>query len=195
MTETQWFILEWVAAVFGLANIALIIRRSVWNYPAALVMVALYGAIFWHAKLYSDAGLQGFFFAMNVAGWLAWHSAAADEGQIRVNWMSWGERIAWLAASLAATLGWGWFMARNTDASLPLWDACVAMFSVAGQFLMIRRKIENWVWWIAVNLVSVGLYWTKGLMPTAGLYAVFLVMAVLGLFEWRRAAGGERIIV
>jgi nicotinamide mononucleotide transporter len=78
-------------------------------------------------------------------------------------------------------------MARTTDASLPYWDSAVAMTSIAAQILMTRRYIENWHWWIAVNLVSIPLYLVKGLTVTAGLYAVFLAMAVGGLIAWRRA--------
>jgi nicotinamide mononucleotide transporter len=78
-------------------------------------------------------------------------------------------------------------MAANTDATYPHWDAAIAMLSVAGQILMTRRYIENWHWWIVVNMISVPLYLTKALYLTTGLYALFLVFAVLGLIEWRRA--------
>ncbi len=196
MSDTAWLALQWFASILGLANIVLIIRRSAWNYPVALVMVAVFGAIVWQEKLYSDAGLQVFFFAMNVAGWVAWRNAAADDGEIRVAMMGWIERALWVGATVAATFGWGWLMGHTTDAVAPYPDAAVAMTSVAGQLLMIRRKVENWLWWIAVNLISILLYYSRALFPFAILYVVFLVMSVVGFVEWRRrAANGERIIV
>jgi nicotinamide mononucleotide transporter len=179
--------LEMVAAALGLANIMLIVRRSVWNFPFALAMVSLYAVIFWQAKLYSDAGLQVFFFAINLYGWWSWRGNAADEGEIVVQRLGWRGRSLWLALALGASLLWGTVMARTTDASYPLWDASVAMWSVAAQILMTRRYIENWHGWIAVNLISIPLYLIKGLWLTAGLYAVFLGMAVWGLVEWLRA--------
>jgi nicotinamide mononucleotide transporter len=180
-------ILEIIASVLGVANIILIIRRNIWNYPFALVMVALFGFIFYGAKLYSDAGLQVFFFAVNLYGWWAWSRSRADEGDIVVERLSGIGRLLWIVGSLIAIALWGMFMAANTDASYPYWDAAVAMLSVAAQILMTRRYIENWHWWIVVNGISVPLYLTKGLYLTTGLYGLFLILAVLGLIEWRRA--------
>jgi nicotinamide mononucleotide transporter len=178
--------IEWVAATLGLINVALIVRRSVWNYPVALSMVALYAWIFWDAKLYSDAGLQGFFFIANLLGWIAWHHNQADEGDITLRSLAPTWRMALGAASLFVSLGWGWGMAHNTDASFPYWDGSVLILSITGQLLMIGRYVENWWWWIVVNLMSIGLYLAKGLYPTAILYTLLLAMASGGLMAWNR---------
>jgi nicotinamide mononucleotide transporter len=178
--------LEIAAVLLGIANIILIIRRSVWNYPFAIAMVSIYFFIFREAKLYSDAGLQIFFLAVNLYGWWAWSRNKADAGEIVVERLSLQGLLGWIGASALATLGWGWFMSANTDASFPFWDAGVAMLSVAGQILMTRRYLENWWWWIAVNIISIPLYWVKDLQLTAGLYALFLALAIAGLIEWRR---------
>jgi nicotinamide mononucleotide transporter len=177
---------EIAAVLFGIANIILIIRRSVWNYPFAMAMVSLYFVIFRDAKLYSDAGLQVFFLVVNIYGWLAWRRNKAEVGEVVVEQLSPSGYLAWIAGSAIATLGWGFFMMNHTDASYPFWDAGVAMLSVAGQILMTRRLIENWHWWIAVNLISIPLYALKGLYLTAGLYALFLALALVGLVEWRK---------
>jgi nicotinamide mononucleotide transporter len=179
--------LEALAALLGLANILLIVRRSVWNFPFALAMVSLYALIFAEAKLYSDAGLQVFFFVVNLYGWWSWRANEADVGEVAVQRLGWLGRALWLSASLIAALLWGSFMHVTTDASFPWWDASIASGSVAAQILMTRRYIENWHGWIAVNLISLPLYALKGLWITCGLYAVFLGMAIWGLIEWRRA--------
>lgn len=184
--------LEVLAALFGLANILLIVRRSVWNFPAALIMVTLTGVVLWEAKLYSDAGLQAFFFIVNILGWVLWARNRGAAGEIMVDRLGAAGQIVWIALAMAATYGWGLFMALNTDATNPWWDASVAMLSIAAQILMTRRYINNWHWWIVVNILSIGLYWHKQLYVFTGLYVVFLGMAVWGLIEWRRAEARQR---
>lgn len=185
--------LEALAALFGVANILLIVRRSVWNFPAALVMVTLTGVVLWDAKLYSDAGLQAFFFIVNILGWVLWTRNRGAAGEIIVDRLGSIGRLVWIALAMAATYGWGWFMAMNTNATNPWWDASVAMLSVAAQILMTRRYIDNWHWWIVVNILSIGLYWQKQLFWFTGLYVIFLGMAVWGLIEWRRAEARQRV--
>lgn len=178
--------IEIIAVVLGVANILLVAQRSIWNFPVALVMVTLYARIFWDAKLYSDAGLQGFFFAVNLYGWWSWRTNTIDQGEVVVERLTHTALFAWIGGSIIAVLGWGTVMARLTDASLPYADASVAMLSVAAQLLMTWRKLENWYWWIVVNIISVGLYAVKGLYLTTSLYALFLVLAVWGLINWRK---------
>ena len=182
--------IEIIAVLLGVANILLVAQRSIWNFPVALVMVTLYARIFWDAKLYSDAGLQGFFFAVNLYGWWSWHAHKAGAGEVVVERLTSNAITAWISGSIIAVLGWGTVMARLTDASLPYADASVAMLSVAAQLLLTWRKLENWYWWIVVNIVSVGLYAVKGLYLTTGLYMLFLILAFWGLRNWRKSARG-----
>lgn len=178
--------IEIVAVLLGIANIVLIIRRSVWNYPFGIAMVTLYFFIFRDAKLYSDAGLQIFFLVVNLYGWWSWSRNKAETGEVVVQRLGTEGLLAWMAGSVISTAAWGLFMSRYTDASYPFWDASVAMLSVAGQILMTRRYLENWWWWIAVNVISIPLYIVKDLHLTAGLYALNLVLAIAGLIAWRR---------
>ena len=177
---------EIIAVLLGLANIVLIIRRSVWNFPFAIAMVSLYFLIFRDARLYSDAGLQVFFAVVNLYGWWSWHRNKADAGEVVVRRLPPIGYALWIAGSIAAIWAWGSFMGSYTGTSYPYWNASVAMLSVAGQILMTRRFIENWHWWIIVNLISMPLYVVKELYLTAGLYGVFLVLAIAGLVEWRK---------
>lgn len=184
--------IEWTAAALGLANVYLIIRRSVWNFPVALVMVTLYAFVFWDAKLYSDAGLQLFFFGVNIVGWWAWTRNRADLGAIRVERLKPAQSALWIVGTVAAIWAWGSLMAAKTDASYPYWDASIAMLSVAGQILMTQRRIENWHYWIVVNIISVPLYAVKGLHATAALYVVLLGLAVAGLIAWRKTLAEQQ---
>lgn len=179
--------IEVIASLLGLINVALVVRRSMWNYPFALAMVALYAWIFFHEKLYSDALLQCFFFAVNLYGWANWARSRAEAGEVRVETLGGGARVAWLAGCAAVTLAWGFAMHRFTDAAWPWWDGSIAVLSIAAQILQSRRNWECWVLWIVVDLLAVPLFAVKGLWLTAGLYAVFLALSALGLIEWKRA--------
>lgn len=176
--------LEIVAALLGLVTVALVVRRSVWNYPFALVMVGLYFIVFFEAKLYSDALLQIFFFTINCYGWLAWSRAPRVADGVEVGLLDERSRPLWLAATVAGSLALGWVMATFTDASAPYVDAAVAGSSVAAQLLQSLRKVESWLMWIVANLIAVPLYMWKGLMPTSVLYMLFLAMAVAGFVAW-----------
>ncbi|WP_037501015.1 nicotinamide riboside transporter PnuC [Sphingomonas jaspsi] len=177
---------EAIAALLGLANVWLVVRRSVWNYPFGLAMVALYFFVFWEAKLYSDALLQIFFFAIQLYGWWNWVRAPKVDDGIMVERMGNAARFNWLAVTVLASLAWGFGMHRLTDAAAPFVDATVAGFSVAAQLLQSLRRFESWALWIAVDVIAVGLYAWKGLFLTSGLYLIFLLMAVAGFVEWRR---------
>jgi nicotinamide mononucleotide transporter len=178
---------EAIAAALGVVNVMLVIRRSVWNFPVAIVMVTLYGAVFFDARLYSDALLQLVFVALNIYGWASWTAARAEQ-DVPVRWMPLGTTMLTAGVALVGWAAWSTVMARLTDAAAPYWDGAVAVLSITAQILLARRYVENWLCWIAVNVLAVGLFWTRDLRLTAALYALFLAMAVLGFFRWRRAA-------
>ena len=178
---------EWIAAALVLANVALVAKRSLWNYPFGIAAVSVYAVIFYDQKLYSDMILQGFFFSLNIYGWANWRAAQNDAG-VPVGWMTNGERLIWAAAVLVLWLLWGSGMARWTDAAAPFADGAVAIVSVAAQWLLARRRVENWWLWILVDLTAVPLFATRGLYVTAAVYALLLAIAVAGLVQWRRAA-------
>ncbi len=187
LTAVSVNLLEIIATLLGLANIILLVRRSIWNYAFGLAMVALYADIFFTAKLYSDALLQLFFFAIQLYGWWAWRRSGAGDHKVQVERLTGPARIAWIVMIALTSLGWGMAMHSYTDASFPWVDATVAMASIAAQILLARRCIENWILWIAVDIVAIGLYLAKGLTVTAGLYGIFLILSAVGWREWAQA--------
>ncbi|HEV2567219.1 nicotinamide riboside transporter PnuC [Sphingomonas sp.] len=180
---------EVLAASLGVINIVLIVRRSVWNYPFGIAMVSISAWLFVQpdVRLYSDALLQLFFFVVQLYGWWSWSKAQATQGEIAVERLPRSAWAACLAAITVTTLGWGALMYRFTDASLPWWDAFIAMASVAAQLLMARRYLENWLLWIVVDVVAIGVYAAKGLTLLALLYLLFLILSAVGFVSWRRA--------
>ena len=179
--------LEIAGTVLGLANIVLLIRRSVWNFPVAMAMVTCIGIVLAEARLYAEAGLQVFFFVVNAWGWWLWLRARGDKSEVPVGWLTWPARIAWVIATALVSVTLGLTLARWTEAALPMADSAVTGMSVAAQFLLSFRRIENWVLWIVIDVVSIGLYVIRDLHLLAGLYVVFLVLSVMGLREWTRA--------
>ena len=176
--------LEWAAALLGVINVALVVRRSIWNYPFGLAMVTLYFFVFFEARLYSDALLQIFFFVVNLYGWWNWVQARTAAGEVPVGTMSARARLIWTAGTAAACLIWGVGMASFTDAAAPLIDAGIAGTSVAAQILLARRRIETWLFWILVDLAAIPLFWSRGLPYTSGLYVLFLMLSIAGLAGW-----------
>ncbi len=184
--------LETIAFVLGVINVTLVVRRSVWNFPFGMAMVALYAVVFWRERLYSDTLLQGFFFAVNALGWWLWAQNQARAGEVVVEVMPTRDRLAWVLGWLLISLAWGIAMARLTDAAYPWWDAGIAAASIAAQVMLAKRLIENWWVWIGVDIASVGLYAAKGLWLTLVLYVIFLGLSVWGLIDWRAALRRER---
>lgn len=187
-------LLEIIAVALGLANIGLLVRRSIWNYPFGMAMVALYFVIFREARLYGEAALQVFFFVVQGWGWWLWARAGGLAESITVAWMGWRARLVALALVALSSLGIGWGMATYTLAALPYADAAIAGASVVAQVLLGLRRVENWLLWIAVDVLAIGVYVERGLYLTAALYLAFLGLASAGLVAWARAArSGEAL--
>ena len=180
--------IEWIAVACGVLNVVLIIRRSIWNFPFGFVMVTLYFFIFRDYRLYSDALLQIYFFLIQVYGLWNWLHGRADDGRIVITPLTTRGFLGYLGATAIAWLAIGRLMSLYTDAAAPFWDAAVAAFSVTAQFLLSRRHLESWYLWITVDVLAIGLFYSRGLAPTAALYCVFLALAVTGLTQWRNAA-------
>ena len=180
--------IEITAAMLGFANVYLLVKRSIWNYPFGIAMVTLYAWIFFDAKLYSDMLLQPFFLVVQALGWWWWLTKRDANGLVIVERMGAREIVIYAVCAVIGVASVGTLMATYTDASVPYWDATTTVLSVIAQILLARRKLENWVVWIVVDVLAIGIYLYKGLQPTAVLYAVFLVLAIVGFMSWRRAA-------
>ena len=177
--------LEWIAAALGMACVAFVVRRSLWNYPFAILSVTLLGFVLWDAKLYSGALLQGFFVVINLYGWWSWHRSRAAHGEVLIERLTPVMQVGALSGMIGLTLGWGAIMASQTDAARPYIDAAVAMLSVGAQILQASRRLESWFVWIVVDLIAIPLYAAQGLYVAAGLYVIYLGMSVWGLLDWR----------
>jgi nicotinamide mononucleotide transporter len=184
-------LIEWIAAALGAVCVVLVVRRSLWNYPFAILSVALLGWVFLHARLYSDALLQLFYVGINAYGWWSWRRSRERSGEVVVERLSGARRLGWAAGCIVVTLAWGALMHRLTDTPRPWWDAAVAIPSIAAQLLLARRLVENWAVWIVVDCLAVPLYVAQGLWAAAGLYVIYLALSAWGLVDWHRIARAQ----
>lgn len=177
--------LEIVAFVLSLGMVACNMRVNPLGWPLGIVASLLYCALFWRSKLYGDASLQIFFSLLGGWGWWQWLRGTTSEGSaLPVRMLNVRQRVLALVCVLLAWPALGLFLRRYTDTDVPYWDALPTAASVLGQYLLGRKFIENWSTWVAVNVVSVGLYAYKGLWLTVVLYAIFVVLSVAGWRSW-----------
>ncbi|MFG6109211.1 nicotinamide riboside transporter PnuC [Stenotrophomonas nematodicola] len=184
-------ILEWSAVVASLLGVWLMARRRMLAWPVGLVAVALYGGVFAEARLYSDTLLQVVFGGFLVYGWLSWHRHAQEDGAIVIAPLARRTLLRDLAIGIAFGLVLGAAMHTWTDAALPWLDAMLAALSLVAQWWQARRHIATWWLWIIVDVIYVGMYLVKSLDVTAGLYLVFVGLAVMGLRAWTAAGAGQ----
>lgn len=184
---------ELLACLLSVVMVVCNMRVSPWGWPLAVVSSLLYTLLFVHAGLYGESGLQIFFAVLSLWGWWQWlRGQSANGEQLSVHRMSHRQRMGALAATLLAWPALGWLLHHHTDSAVPYLDALPTVGSIAAQFLLGRKMIENWPVWVLVNLFSVGLFASKALWLTTGLYMVFAVLAVIGWHKWVRLEGHVR---
>jgi len=179
--------LEIVAVVVSFAGIWLTATRRMLCWPVSLVACALYFKLFLDVRLYADMVLQALFGLAIVYGWIAWTKGQDDAGEVVVAPLRPRRLAAGLAAGAVGAIAIGWFTSRYTDAALPWMDSGLTSFSLVAQYWTARRHAASWLLWIAVDSLYVGMFVFKGLLPTAGLYAAMIVLAVVGYRRWRVA--------
>ena len=179
--------IEIVAAVFGVVSVFLSVRQNIWSWPTAIVNVGLYILVFFQAKLYADTGLQVVYVVLNAYGWYHWLYGGKNRTELPVSRTSARLGALLVGMGLAGTALIGTLLARTTDASLPYLDSMTTSTSLVAQWMMTRKLLENWLVWVAVDVVYIGMYIYKSLYVTAVLYFVFLVLSAMGYVQWRRS--------
>ncbi len=180
--------LELISFVLSVATVVLNIRQTHWAWLFAIVSSATYGAVFYDARLYGDMGLQLVFITVSFWGWYQWLYGGAQHDALAVTRLD-GRGWLWILGAWAVGfVAFAVFLKAYTDTDVPRIDGFLTAGSLLGQLLLSRKKVENWHMWIAVDVLYVGLYVYKKLMLTAVLYAVFVVLAVIGLRAWRAVA-------
>ncbi|WP_395616916.1 nicotinamide riboside transporter PnuC [Aquirufa sp.] len=175
-------LVEILAIIASLAGVFLSMAKKSAAWICNIIASGLYGYVFWQNGLYSDMELQGFFILMALYGWWTWSRAEQNWKPERA---SNSQLMGGLAIALLFGAGSG-FLHLNyfPSVSFPFLDASLTGLSIYGTWLATRRKIENWLVWIVVDIAYVGMYATKELWGTAALYLVFIILAIKGYLDW-----------
>jgi len=163
------------------------IRQSAWCWPSGIVSAAAYVVVFQQARLPGQAALQALLGLVCVYGWWSWRRGGDASPALAVSRARRAVLLAALALTAVACVGIGLLLRHSTESVAPFVDGGLVAASLAAQGMAARKWIENWLVWIAVNVVSVGLYLSQGLLPTCGLYLLYLVMAFVGYRAWSRS--------
>jgi nicotinamide mononucleotide transporter len=178
--------LEMAAVITGAVAVYLSVRQKIWSWPVGLLNAALYFVVFYRTGLYSDMGLQVVYFVLSLYGWYEWLYGGEGRTELTVSHATPRHWVILLGLGVVAWYALGAITSRLPGAALPYLDAATVATSLLAQWMMTRKLLENWLVWIAVDVVYVGMFVFKKLYLTAGLYALFLGLAVMGYVQWRR---------
>lgn len=182
---TSW--LEILSFLFAITMVLFNIRQSPWGWLFAILSAGLYAVVFYEARIYGDMSLQLFFIAISIWGAYQWLFGGDKGNGITVSRMSGSSLFFIILAWLLAYAGVAYVLSSFTDTDVPHIDAFLTAGSLVAQYLLSRKKIENWLMWIVIDLLYIGLYVHKNLMLTALLYALFAALAAVGWYQWRKS--------
>jgi nicotinamide mononucleotide transporter len=177
--------LEIFATIFTVLCVILAVKRSTWQYPVGLIGTILYYFVFQQVQLYASAGLQIFFLLVQLYGWWFWLYGDAGK-KPKITTLQTSTLVCILVIGLIVSILAGSILNHFTNANMAKLDASIFGFSVIAQFLLDRKKIETWIVWAIVNVVSIFVYFGQGLVLTGWLYVFLLINTVWGYIEWKK---------
>ncbi len=183
----QTGLLEWVAVIFGILSVLFSMRQNILVYPTGIVSVVIYVYLAHQYKLYADMGVNSYYFIMSLYGWYHWKDTAGKSDQIPITVNTTREHFITLSILIGSYFILSQTLLNFTDSDVPYWDAGTTCFAITGMWLMARKKLENWIAWIVTDLISIPLYFYKGLILTSFQFLVFTILATIGYFTWKNA--------
>ena len=177
-------LLEWIAVVAGVAYVILAARRSIWCWIFAIISSAIYIYLCYIVQYYLESVLQVFFLVMGVVGWIMWEKSKNQELFV----IKWPQKfhIINLSASTGLTLLLGLIFDVYTDQTNPYADAFTTVFSLTATFMVTKKVLNNWLYWIVIDIVAVFLYMARGYYLSSVLYFLFTILAIFGWMQWRK---------
>lgn len=198
MIAMTWFkfwslpMTEVLGFVTGGACVWLVVREHAANWPIGLANNIFFFFLFLTSRLYADMGLQVVYFGLGIYGWWNWLHGGENRQALTITRTS---KKEWLALALLVPLST--FFLRELlvrlNGAAPLWDSFTTILSLSAQYLLCRKRLENWIFWIVADLIYIPLYVSRGLILTAVLYGVFLFMCLLGLKQWSQKTKGTAL--
>ena len=180
-----WSTLEVIAVAAAILYLLLAIRQHIGCWVFALLSTAIYVYLFAEARLYMEAVLNSFYFAMAVYGWISWRHGGDND--LPVTSLRMGFHAAAIACIVIVAVANGWLLQRFTDAVFPYIDSLTTWAAIFSTWLVARKILENWWYWFVIDLVSIAIYWSRGLELTALLFVLYVIMIPFGYLSWRKS--------
>ena len=180
--DFNWSIIESVAVLFSILYVVLVAKENIWCWAAALISVSLYIYICFFAQLYPETGLQVFYFIMAIIGYYMWNKENKEEIK------EWSEIKHLLIILLGAifTFFMGFYFSTYTDSQMPIIDSFTTVFSIIATYMVVKKVLGNWLYWIVIDAVSVYLYFNRDLHLTSLLFIAYTIIAIFGYFSWMK---------
>jgi nicotinamide mononucleotide transporter len=182
LASMSW--LELLAVVLGITYLLLAMKESLWCWYAAFIASAIFLYLFWQVDLVMETALQVYYLAMAVYGWWHWRSGASRTDSLPVSRWEASQHGYALAAVAVATLVSGWLLQEHTSAALPYLDSFTTWGSILTTWMVARKILENWLYWLVIDAVSIYLYIDRELYLTALLFAAYLIIVIFGYWKW-----------
>ncbi len=180
-------LLELTAVVFAVAYLLLAVKDNVLCWSAALVSTAIFLFIFWQVKLYMESGLQIYYIVMACYGWYQWTRAGPNEGALTVSSWSLQNHVIAVLVILTATFFSGYILDTGSDARLPFLDSFTTWASIVTTYMVAKKILENWIYWLVIDSVSIYLYLDRELYFTSMLFVVYIIIIFFGWFSWLKS--------
>ena len=187
----QYLSLENLGVFFSIGFVILNANGNIISWPLGIIGSAIYTYIFFSVNLYGDMSLQVFYVLMGVYGWFNWKNSQNKNEEFRVKNIPAIGFLKIILFGAAITPIFGFLLENQTDSDLPYWDSFTTVFSFIATWMMAKKYLQNWMIWIVVDGLCIGIYYYKGLDSTALLFVVYTMMAIYGLINWRRISMAE----
>jgi len=180
-------LLEFSAIVLALGYVVLAAKENIWCWLPAFVSSALYAYITWQAQLVGESFISIFYMGMAIYGWKLWHSSKTTAQHLPVSEWEIQWHLLAIAVGLAATISLGFAFQKLFGSALPYLDAFTTSFSLIATYLVARKVLSNWIYWIIIDAINIFLYWNRDLKMSSALYLLYTVLAVWAYFSWRKS--------
>jgi nicotinamide mononucleotide transporter len=180
-------LLQPVAVVAAVAYLILAIRQNIWCWLFAGISTAIYVWLFIVAKLYMESVLNGFYFAMAIYGWYSWYYGRSNGQELAVSRYPFSTHAAAVLGIVVISAANGWLLERHTDAVYPYVDSLTTWGAIWATFLVARKILENWWYWLLIDVASVVIYWLRDLQLTSLLFMLYVAMIPFGIVSWTRS--------
>jgi len=177
--------IEIVAVVFGLIYIVLAAKENIWCWPAGFIGTGTSIYLFWDGSLYMESALNVYYLLMAIFGWWQWQYGSKEKSTLSIRSLTVKEHLMILALIAGLTLVSGYLLSNNTDAALPYLDSFTTWSAVITTWMVARKILENWLYWIVINLASIYLYIDRGFLLYAVLFGLYVAIAAFGYRQWQ----------